>query len=172
MYQLVGREPPINVVGNTRVSTEEQARDVVSLGAHEDKIRAYAVVKDWTLTEVIRDARHSAKSLKRPGMARQLALVEAGQVDVVMVYKLDRLTRSVVDLGKLMELLKRKRVDLVSLQGSLDATTATGELLMNLLATVSQWERKVIGERTRDALQHLKAQGNMTMPRVSPSCTS
>ncbi len=58
--------------------------------------------------------------------------MHAGQVDVVMVYKLDRLTRSVVDLGKLIDLLKRRRVDLVSLQESLDATTATGELMMNL----------------------------------------
>jgi site-specific DNA recombinase len=71
-------------------------------------------------------------------MARLLALVETEQVDIVMVYKLDRLTRSVVDLGKLMDLFKRKRVDLVSLQESLDATTATGELMMNLLSSVSQ----------------------------------
>ena len=94
----------MNVVGYTRVSTEEQARDGVSLGAQEDKIHAYAVVKDWMLTELMRDAGHSAKSFKRPGMARLLALVETEQVDVVMVYKLDRLTRSVVDLGKLMDL--------------------------------------------------------------------
>jgi site-specific DNA recombinase len=96
------------------------------------------VVKDWPLTERIRDAGHSAKSLKRPGTARLLALVEAGQVDVVMLYKLDRLTRSVVDLGKLMDLFRRKRVDLVSLQESLDATITTGELMMNLLASVSR----------------------------------
>jgi site-specific DNA recombinase len=113
----------------------------------------------WTLTELIRDAGHSAKSLKRPGMTRLLAMVHAGEVDVVMVYKLDRLTRSVVDLGKLLDLFKHRRVDLVSLQESLDATTATGELMMNLLASVSQWKRKVIGERTRDAMAHLKAQG-------------
>jgi site-specific DNA recombinase len=71
-------------------------------------------------------------------MARLLALVEAEQVSVVILYKLDRLTRSVVDLGKLMDLFKRKRVDQVSLQESLDATTATGEFIMNLLASVSQ----------------------------------
>jgi site-specific DNA recombinase len=149
----------MQVIGYIRVSTEDQAREGVSLDAQRAKMEAYAVVKDWTLAEMIRDAGHSAKSLKRPGMARLLALVEAGQVDVVMVYKLDRLTRSVVDLGKMMELFKRKGVDLVSLQESLDATTATGELMMNLLASVSQWERKVIGERTRDAMQHLKSQG-------------
>src|SRR5215216_1379423 len=104
MYQLVGREHHMNVVGYTRVSTEEQARDGVSLGAQGDKIHAYAVVKDWTLTELIHDEGHSAKSLKRPGMARLLALVETEQVDIVMVYKLDRLTRCVVDLDKRMDL--------------------------------------------------------------------
>ena len=57
-----------------------------------------------------------------------------------------------------MKLFERKGVALVSLQESLDATTATGRLMMNLLASVSQWEREVIGERTRDAMQHLKAQ--------------
>jgi site-specific DNA recombinase len=58
-----------------------------------------------------------------------------------------------------MKLFERKGVALVSLQESLDATTATGRLMMNLLVSVSQWEREVIGERTRDAMQHLKAQG-------------
>jgi site-specific DNA recombinase len=87
-----------------------------------------------------------------------LALVDAGQVDVVIIYKLDRLTRSVVALDRLMKRFERRHVALVSLQESLDATTATGRLMMNLLASVSQWERDVIGERTRDALAHLKVQ--------------
>jgi DNA invertase Pin-like site-specific DNA recombinase len=70
-------------------------------------------------------------------MAQLLTMVEAEQVSVVMLHKLDGQTRSVVDLGKLMDLFKCKRVDIVSLQESLDATTATGELMMNLLASVS-----------------------------------
>jgi site-specific DNA recombinase len=68
----------MQVVGYARVSTEEQAWDRVSLDAQEGKIQAYAHVKDWTLTEIIREVGHSAKSLKRPGMARVLALVAAG----------------------------------------------------------------------------------------------
>ena len=80
---------------------------------------------------------------------------------MAVVSKLDRLTRSVADLDTLMKLFERKGVALVSLQESLDATTATGRLMMNLLASVSQWEREVIGERTRDAMQHLKAQGQV-----------
>jgi site-specific DNA recombinase len=148
----------MKAVGYSRVSTTEQAVEGVSLDAQHTKIQAYAVVKDWTLAEVIRDEGVSAKSLKRPGLARLLALVDTRHVDVVIVYKLDRLTRSVKDLATLMELFEKKGVALVSLQESLDATTATGRLMMNLLASVSQWEREVIGERTRDAMQHMKVQ--------------
>jgi site-specific DNA recombinase len=98
----------------------------VSLIAQEAKIDAYATVKDWTLREIIRDEGVSAKSLKRPGLERLLALVDAGEVDVVIVYKLERLTRPVVDLDKLMKLFERRHVALVSLQESLDATTPQG----------------------------------------------
>jgi site-specific DNA recombinase len=151
----------MQVIGYTRVSTEDQARDGVSLAAQQTKINAYAVVKDWELVDVIRDEGVSAKSMTRPGLQRVLALVESRQVEAVVVYKLDRLTRSVVDLNHLVEVFEKKGVALVSLQESLDATTATGRLMMNLLASVSQWEREVIGERTRDAMQHLKAQGRV-----------
>jgi site-specific DNA recombinase len=151
----------MQVIGYTRVSTDDQAREGVSLAAQRAKIEAYAVVKDWTVLEIIREEGVSAKSLVRPGLQRLLALVEAGQVQAVVVYKLDRLTRSVADLDKLMKLFERKGVALVSLQESLDATTATGRLMMNLLASVSQWEREVIGERTKDAMQHLKASGQV-----------
>jgi site-specific DNA recombinase len=115
------------------------------------------VVKDWTLFKVIRDEGYTAKHLNLPGLEGLLALVEAGRVDVVIIYKLARL-RSVADLDKLIKLLECHDVALVRLQESLDATTATGRLMMNLLASVSQWEREEIGECTRDALQHLKAQ--------------
>src|SRR5688572_9085905 len=151
----------MQVIGYTRVSTSEQAADGVSLRVQAEKISAYGVVKDWPLLDIIADEGQSAKSLARPGLQRLLSPVEAGHIDVVIIYKLDRLTRSVSDLDKLMKLLARKHVALVSLQESLDATTATGRLMMNLLASISQWEREVIGERTRDAMQHLKAQGRV-----------
>jgi DNA invertase Pin-like site-specific DNA recombinase len=165
----------MQVVGYTRVSTEDQARDGVSLSAQQAKLEAYALVKDWTLRRVIRDEGYSAKHLKRPGLEALLALVTSRQVEAVLVYTLDRLTRSVADLDKLIKLFDRHEVALVSLQESLDATTATGRLMMNLLASVSQWEREVIGERTSDALQHTsrpRASGiatpSMTTPRASP----
>jgi site-specific DNA recombinase len=161
----------MRVVGYIRVSTEDQAREGVSLAAQQAKLEAYGVVKDWTV-DIIRDEGASAKHLKRPGVQRLLTLVHAGEVDVVMIYKLDRLTRSVVDLDKLMKVFDKHGVALVSLQESLDATTATGRLMMNLLASVSQWEREVIGERTKDAMQHLKTQGKVySRPVVDDTTT-
>ena len=147
----------MRVVGYVRVSTEDQAREGVSLAAQEEKVRAYCLVKDWDLVGVNSDEGYSGKNMARPGVQKLIDLIRQHRVEAVVVYKIDRLTRSVVDLNHLVELLEKHRVALVSLQESLDATTATGRLMMNLLASVSQWEREVIGERTRGAMAHLRA---------------
>jgi site-specific DNA recombinase len=149
----------MRVVGYIRVSTEDQARDGVSLSAQQAKLEAYCVVKDWTLVEMVRDEGLSAKSLKRPGLQHLLAMVQARQVDVVVIAKLDRLSRDVRDVYALVELFDKTDVALVSLQESLDATTATGRAMIGMLAVMNQLERELIAERTRDAMQHLKAQG-------------
>jgi site-specific DNA recombinase len=151
----------MKAVGYVRVSLDKQVEEGISLESQAEKIRAYCLVKDWTLTEIITDEGQSAKTLKREGMARLIEMVTAREVNIAIVAKLDRLTRSVIDVNKLLEIFFKKGVKLVSLAESLDATTATGELMINLLASVSQWERRVIGERTRDAMQHLKAQGRV-----------
>jgi site-specific DNA recombinase len=75
------------------------------------------------------------------------------------VVKLDRLTRSVRDLGNLMDAFKRARVGFTSIQESVDTASASGELFFNLVASVSQWERRAIGERTQSAMAYLRAQG-------------
>jgi DNA invertase Pin-like site-specific DNA recombinase len=150
----------MKVVGYTRVSTDKQADEGHSLAVLQAKLQAYCLMKDWALAEVAQDEGYSAKSPERPGMQRLLAMAEAGRVQVV-VTKLDRLTRSVADLDRLLKLFERKGAALVSLQESLDATTARGRLMMNLLASVSQWQREVIGERTRDATQHLRHTGQV-----------
>ncbi len=146
------------VVGYIRVSTVEQREEGISLAAQEKKIEAYCTVKDWSLSEIIKDDGISAKDLNRPGVEVLIDKVSEKEVKAVIVCKLDRLTRSVADLNKLVELFKKHDVALVSLAESLDATTATGRLMMNLLASVSQWEREIIGERTKDALAFLKEQ--------------
>jgi len=148
----------MRAIGYARVSTDKQADFGVSLPAQTEKIRAMAVVQGAELAEVIVDA-ESAKSLDRPGMERLLALVDAGAVDTVIIAKLDRLTRSVKDLAELLERFNRRGVSLVSVAESLDTGTAAGRLVLNIMTAVSQWEREAIGERTRDAMAHKRANG-------------
>jgi len=90
-------------------------------------------------------------------MARLLAMVDAGAVQVVIIAKLDRLTRSVRDLGELLERFQKKGVSLVSVAESLDTGSAAGRLVLNIMTAVSQWEREAIGERTATALRHKRA---------------
>jgi site-specific DNA recombinase len=149
----------MKAIGYVRVSTEKQADYGVSLEAQSEKVRAMAVVQGAELAEVIIDAGESAKNLNRPGMARLLSLVNASAVDTVIIAKLDRLTRSVKDLAELLEQFTRRGVSLVSVAESLDTGTAAGRLVLNIMASVSQWEREAIGERTRDAMHHKRANG-------------
>src|SRR5580693_10114670 len=117
-----------------------------------------AVVHNAELLDIIVDGGESAKSLNRPGMARLLALVDAGEVQTVIIAKLDRLTRSVKDLCTLLERFTRRGVALVSVAESLDTGSAAGRLVLNIMTAVSQWEREAIGERTRDAMGHKRSQ--------------
>src|SRR6266568_396513 len=149
----------MQAIGYVRVSTDRQAEHGVSLEAQESKIRAMATIHSAELLEVIVDGGESAKSLNRPGLQRLLALINAGQVQAVIVAKLDRLTRSVKDLCGLRELFEKRRVALISVAESLDTASAAGRLVITIMAAVSQWEREAIGERTRDALRHKRAQG-------------
>jgi site-specific DNA recombinase len=152
----------MQVLGYARVSTDDQVKEGVSLDAQQAKLEAYAMIKDWTMVEVIRDEGISAKDLKRPGLERLLAMVKAGKIGAVIVYKLDRLTRSVSDLDKLIKLFERKGVVLVSLQESFDPTTATGRAMMGLIALFSQWEREVIGERTKEVMAYKRSRREYT----------
>src|SRR4051812_33768225 len=150
----------MQAIGYVRVSTDRQAEHGVSLEAQESKIRAMATIHSAELAEVIIDGGESAKSLNRPGLQRLLALINAGQVQAVIVAKLDRLTRSVKDLCNLLELFEKRKVALISVAESLDTTSAAGRLVITIMAAVSQWEREAIGERTRDALRHKRSQGH------------
>jgi DNA invertase Pin-like site-specific DNA recombinase len=92
-------------------------------------------------------------------MTRLLALVDAGAVETVIIAKLDRLTRSVADLAELLKRFERRGVSLVSVADSLDTRSAAGRLVLNIMVSVSQWEREAIGERTRDAMRHKRSKG-------------
>ncbi len=149
----------IRAVGYIRVSTEGQAEEGVSLEAQRAKLTAYAVAADLELVAIREDAGVSAKTLARPGLQAALADLRDGRAEALVVTKLDRLTRSVRDLGSLLEGYFAARFSLLSIADSVDTRTAGGRLVLNVLTSVAQWEREAIGERTRDALRHLKAQG-------------
>ena len=155
-------------VAYLRVSTDKQADHGVSLEAQRGKVEAYASLYDLELVEVIVDAGESAKTLNRPGLQRALAMVEAGEVSAVLVVKLDRLTRSVADLGTLVDryFSKADGPALMSVSEQIDTRTAAGRLVLNVLGAVSQWEREAIGERTSAAMQHKAARGEYTGGRV------
>ncbi|MFN0150837.1 MAG: recombinase family protein [bacterium] len=151
----------MKVFGYVRVSSEEQASRGHSLDAQEEKVRLYCRLHDLELVEMIRDAGVSAKSLKRPGMARALEGLRAGEAAGLVVVKLDRLSRSVRDWAHLIETYFSERAGfgLLSVEDSIDTRTAGGRLVLHVLAAVSQWEREAIGERTRSVLRHKAAKG-------------
>jgi len=146
----------MKVAGYVRVSTEEQAASGLSLAAQHEKVAAYCELYDLELVEVIQDAGVSAKSLKRPGLQRALDLLSAGEVEGLVIVKLDRLTRSVLDWQNLIDGFFGEKAgrQLFSVQDSIDTRTASGRLVLNMLLCVAQWEREIISERTCAALQH------------------
>jgi len=149
----------MKAVGYVRVSTDKQTDRGVSLDVQAEKIRAMAVVHNAELVEIVVDGGESAKSLQRPGMEQLLALVDGKTVQAVIVAKLDRLTRSVKDLCELLGRFERRGVALISVAESLDTSSAAGRLVLNIMTAVSQWEREAIGERTRDAMNHKRTNG-------------
>jgi len=154
---------PTKAVGYIRVSTDKQADHGASLDAQRAKLDAYAALYDLTLVEVIVDAGASAKTLERPGVQRALGMLRKGQAHALLVAKLDRLTRSVEDLGELIRtVFVPGKADLLSVGEQIDTRTAAGRLVLNVLGSVAQWERETIGERTAEALAHKKAQGHKT----------
>lgn len=153
-------------VAYLRVSTEKQSDLGVSLDAQRAKVEAYAGLYDLELVDVVVDAGASAKSLDRDGLRRALAMLKAGDADALLVVKLDRLTRSVRDLGELVESYFSKGPALLSVSEQIDTRSAAGRLVLNVLMSVAQWEREAIGERTSDAMQHMRAEGRYTGGKV------
>jgi len=144
-----------------RVSTDKQADHGVSLDAQRAKVEAYAALYDLELVDVAVDAGESAKSLNRPALAGALARLAAGEVDALLVVKLDRLTRSVADLGTLVDRCNKQGWALLSVGEQIDTRTAAGRMVLNILATIGQWEREAIAERTSAALQHKRTLGEL-----------
>jgi DNA invertase Pin-like site-specific DNA recombinase len=155
----------MKAIGYVRVSTEEQATEGVSVAAQEERIRAYCTMRGIELVGIVQDLGVSAgKPLaSRPGGRRLLEEVRRrGGARAVVAWKLDRLFRDVVDCLTNASTWDRRGVNLhlIDLGGqAIDTASAMGRMFLTMMAAIGEWERNVIGERTRAALQHKKAQG-------------
>lgn len=152
---------PLRAVAYCRVSTDRQAERGSSLDAQRAKLTAYCAAVDLELVATESDEGESAKSLDRPALQRALAMLRDARADALVVTKLDRLTRRVVDMGDLVEtyFAEGKRCTLISLGDAIDTRTAGGRLVLNVLTSVAQWEREAIGERTRAVTLYRQARG-------------
>jgi DNA invertase Pin-like site-specific DNA recombinase len=149
-----------SVVGYVRVSTSEQANSGAGLEAQRAAIEAEAERRGWELVRTLEDAGASGKSLSgRPGLRDALEAVERGEAQALVVAKLDRLSRSLLDFASLMERARKRDWSLVALDLGVDTSTPSGEMMASVLATFAQFERRLIGQRTRDALAVKRAQG-------------
>jgi DNA invertase Pin-like site-specific DNA recombinase len=148
-----------DAIGYVRVSTEEQADSGAGLEAQRAAILAEAERRGWHLVEIIEDAGFSGKDLKRPGIVVALDALKRRKADTLVVSKLDRLSRSMLDFAALMDRASREHWALVALDLGVDTTTPSGEMMANVLATFAQFERRLIGQRTRDALAVKRANG-------------
>ena len=152
----------MDAIGYIRVSTEDQAKEGISLDNQKSKIEAYCHLKDLELLEIIEDAGISAKNLKRPGVQRVLKLARTKQVDAIVVYKLDRIFRSTTDALETTKLFEKWGVSFHSIEETLDTQSAMGRFFFTLTAALAEMERRIIGERTKAALSHKRSRNEKT----------
>jgi site-specific DNA recombinase len=159
-----GTPKPIRCTIYTRVSTDHGLeQDFNSLDAQRDAAEAYIRSQAhaaWTLVRTqYNDGGYSGGSTDRPALQRLLADVRAKKVDVIVVYKVDRLTRSLADFAKLVELFDGQGVSFVSVTQQFNTTTSMGRLTLNVLLSFAQFEREVTSERIRDKIAASKRKG-------------
>jgi DNA invertase Pin-like site-specific DNA recombinase len=155
---------PVRCAIYTRVSTDHGfEQDFNSLDAQHDAAQAYIRSQahaGWTLIRArYDDGGYSGGSTDRPALQRLLSDVKAGKIDVIIVYKVDRLTRSLADFAKLVELFDEHGVSFVSITQQFNTTTSMGRLTLNVLLSFAQFEREVTSERIRDKIAASKRKG-------------
>lgn len=150
----------MKAVAYIRVSTINQVEDGVSLELQRTKVEAWAQLHDAELLDVVGDEGLSAKSINRPGLQRAVELAKRNRAALV-VYSLSRLSRSTRDTLHLVAELERAGCELVSLSEKIDTSSAGGRMVFRMLSVLNEFEREQLAERTRAAMQHLKAQGRV-----------
>ena len=181
----MGRRPPkqgggvtpkqVRCAIYTRKSTEEGLEQAFNtLDAQRESAEAFITAQrheGWTcLPDRYDDGGFSGGNLERPAMARLLADIEAGRVDCVVVYKVDRLSRSLMDFSRVMQVFDRHHVSFVSVTQQFNTTHSMGRLTLNILLSFAQFEREIISERTRDKIAAARRKGKRS--RVGCPCSA
>jgi site-specific DNA recombinase len=151
----------------TRKSTEEGLQqEFNSLDAQRESGEAYIKSQEhegWVcLPSHYDDGGYTGGNMDRPGLERLMADIEAGQVDCVIVYKVDRLSRSLLDFSRLMDVFDKHRISFVSVTQAFNTTHSMGRLTLNILLSFAQFEREIISERTRDKIAATRKKGKWT----------
>ncbi|MFH1330235.1 MAG: recombinase family protein [Actinomycetota bacterium] len=149
---------PARVLAYLRVSTEEQARSGAGIEAQRVSIEEEASRRSWQVEWVIDDG-YGAGDLRRPGIPEALGRLARGEADALVAAKLDRLSRSVLDFANLLQRSEKEHWGLVLLDLDLDTTKPSGRLVAHVMASVAEFERQRIGERTKEALAAVRARG-------------
>ena len=147
------------VIGYLRVSTDEQGDSGAGLEAQRATIGAEAARRGWGEIRVFTDVASGKSTKRRTQLAAALHELAEGRASVLVVAKLDRLSRSMLDFATLTAQSAREGWSIVALDIGVDTSTVNGELIANIIMSLAQWERRIIGQRTKDALAAVKGRG-------------
>ncbi|KZR60429.1 recombinase family protein [Pseudobacillus badius] len=142
-----------------RVSTEEQAKEGYSIPAQKERLEAYCKSQGWDDYKFYIDEGVSARSMERPYLQSMMADIQKGKINIVLVYRLDRFTRKVKDLHKMLEFMDKYQCGFKSATEAYDTTTATGRLFITLVAAIAEWESDNSSERIKMALEEKVSSG-------------
>ncbi|MBN2069583.1 MAG: recombinase family protein [Opitutales bacterium] len=163
----LGEKPAVRCAIYTRKSvTMGLEQEFSSLDAQRESAQAYIksqASEGWTMVpEVYSDGGYSGGTIERPALKELLAAVCRGEIDCIVVYKVDRLSRSLMDFTKIMEILEQHNCNFVSVTQQLNTTNSMGRLTLNILLSFAQFEREIISERTRDKIIASRKKGRWT----------
>ncbi len=153
---------PQRMIAYLRVSTDEQAMSGLGLEAQEAVVRRAFEYRGWQLVDVASDEGISGSTLERPALRQALEAIAAGDVDGLVVAKLDRLTRSMRDFCEIVDWFEEARAALVMLEPDVDTSTPAGRAVAHVMVAFAEMERGMIGDRTKVALAAKRARGEAT----------